>query len=133
MVKRAVRVCLTILVLGLILSLLLYMYGYPRAPEQWFHFPDTGIWVCEELGITLYRDERYATIEIHGQVIRCDCWLERGDDDIYIDCNERDNSKYEYRHRFFHGTILETEENVLLIQEYGSKNVYAFRLVTDVF
>lgn len=129
--KKAVLISLAILVLGLMFPLLLYMYGNPHAPKQRLDFPDTGIWVCNELGITLYQDEGFATVKVDGLVIRCDCWHERGDDEIYIDCDEDSNPQYEYRHRFFSGVFLESEADVFYIQETGSEIIYVFRKVSD--
>ena len=126
-ISRGVWVVVGILLALFVLNgLMLHQLGYSRQPETDCPFPETGIWVCKELGISLFLDQGYAFVVTENDQILCSYLRERGSWKVYIRCNEFEHPQYPFEYAFFSGDFLNIDGDVFYMEEHKSGTVYAF-------
>ena len=124
--KRVIKVGIFLCLFFFLGVFLLNHFGYSRQPEREIPFPVSGIWHCDDLGITLFLDEGKCTFEDGENTIICSMLRERASRDVYIYCNETSNLDYKYNQLFFSGVFTGIDGDVLYIKEHKTGKEFCF-------
>ena len=127
--KGAYLVIGILFILVLLNCLMLHELGYSKRPETDVPFPESGIWICDELGITMLLGDGSCVIKISEEDIQCAIQREYGSHKVFFHCCEFNNTNFDFGHTFFSGIFLNTYDGLLYIEELKTETVYVFRRI----
>lgn len=114
--RKLVSILLVLLLCGLAVVVL--------SPK--LHFPDAGIWYCDELQMQISFEDDTASAVVDGKKIPC-IWETDGEEKrISVRCSEDGYPGYAAGASLFTAKITRLEDNTLVVYEESSGNTYTF-------